>query len=81
MYFKIPEQLLQIYADLETRNLFLIQNCQVTEESLEELKQKFAETETSLSEKNRQSNGEILSLKQKIAGLEDKANSLRRLAS
>lgn len=44
MYFQRPEQLLEIFAQLEERNLFLIQNVQQTEEALEELKQKFQET-------------------------------------
>eukprot|EP00656_Telonema_subtile_P053243 TRINITY_DN7651_c0_g1_i6.p1 TRINITY_DN7651_c0_g1~~TRINITY_DN7651_c0_g1_i6.p1 ORF type:complete len:299 (-),score=124.14 TRINITY_DN7651_c0_g1_i6:217-1113(-) len=41
MYFKEPSQLLSIFANLGESNLFLIQNCQQTEEALEELKQKF----------------------------------------
>ena len=32
MYFKKPQQLLDIFAELEERNLFLIQNSQETEE-------------------------------------------------
>jgi hypothetical protein len=40
MFFKRPQQLLDIFAALEERNLFLIQNSQETEEQLEELKQK-----------------------------------------
>ena len=41
MYFTEPQQLLDIFANLEEQNLFLIQNCQETEEGLEDLKQKF----------------------------------------
>merc|ERR1711934_1098589 len=41
MYFTEPQQLLDIFANLEESNLFLIQNCQETEEGLEDLKQKF----------------------------------------
>ena len=37
-------QLLDIFAQLEEQNLFLIQNCQETEEALEELKMKYRET-------------------------------------
>ena len=44
MYFRTPEQLLETFAALEERNLFLIQNSQETEEALEELKQKFEST-------------------------------------
>jgi hypothetical protein len=39
-----PQQLLDIFTALEESNLFLIQNSQETEEALEELKAKFAET-------------------------------------
>lgn len=44
MYFKEPQQLLDIFTALEESNLFLIQNSQETEEALEELKAKFLET-------------------------------------
>jgi len=44
MYFKEPQQLLDIFSQLEERNLFLIQNVQETEEALEELKQNFEKT-------------------------------------
>ncbi|KAJ3196675.1 Coiled-coil domain-containing protein 38 [Irineochytrium annulatum] len=45
LYFKHPQQLLDLFAELEENNLALIQNCQETEETLEELKQKILETE------------------------------------
>eukprot|EP00960_Hanusia_phi_P051115 760602-Hanusia_phi.AAC.2 len=45
MYFTRPQQLLDIFAGLEERNLFLIQNSQETEEQLEELKQAHDESE------------------------------------
>lgn len=41
MYFQDPRTLLQIYAQLEEQNLFLIQNAQESEEALEELRTKF----------------------------------------
>lgn len=41
MYFQDPRTLLQIYAQLEEQNLFLIQNAQESEEALEELRAKF----------------------------------------
>jgi hypothetical protein len=65
MYFKRPEQLLKIFAQLEERNLFLIQNVQETEEALEELKQKMADTEQKMKEKTAQ-------LDKNIGGLEEK---------
>lgn len=45
LFFKSPQQLLDLFAELEENNLALIQNCQESEEALEELKQKIAETE------------------------------------
>jgi hypothetical protein len=45
MYFTHADQLLKIFNDLEENNLSLIQSCQETEETLEELKRKIAETE------------------------------------
>ena len=39
LYFKDPQQLLDIFAELEEQNLSLIQNSQETEEALEEMKQ------------------------------------------
>lgn len=41
MYFTEPEKILNTFMEIEENNLFLIQNCQETEESLEELKSKF----------------------------------------
>lgn len=46
LYFKSPHQLLDIFSELEENNLSLIQNCQETEETLEELKTKIQETGT-----------------------------------
>jgi hypothetical protein len=45
LYFKSPQQLLDLFAELEENNLSLIQNCQETEETLEDLKEKIRETE------------------------------------
>jgi uncharacterized protein YpbB len=44
LYFKSPQQLLDIFGELEENNLALIQNCQETEETLEELRSKIIET-------------------------------------
>lgn len=45
MYFKTPQQLLNIFGELEENNLTLIQTCQETEETLEQLKRNIQETE------------------------------------
>lgn len=39
LFFTSPQQLLDIFAELEEQNLSLIQNSQETEENLEEMKQ------------------------------------------
>ena len=39
LFFTDPQQLLDIFAELEEQNLSLIQNSQETEEALEEMKQ------------------------------------------
>lgn len=39
LYFTEPQQLLDIFQELEEQNLSLIQNSQETEEALEEIKQ------------------------------------------
>ena len=49
IFFKSPEQLLDLYAELEENNLALIQNCQETEETLEDLKAKISETTQRMS--------------------------------
>lgn len=38
LYFQDPQQLLDIFSELEEQNLSLIQNSQETEEALEEMK-------------------------------------------
>jgi hypothetical protein len=43
-YFTEPRQLLGVFAQLEENNLFLIQQCQDTEEALEKVKHQFQET-------------------------------------
>lgn len=45
LYFREPQQLFDIFTALEESNLFLIQNSQETEQALEEVQQKFAETQ------------------------------------
>lgn len=44
LYFTDPQQLLDIFSELEEQNLSLIQNSQETEEALEEMKSTIKET-------------------------------------
>merc|ERR1719267_275905 len=82
MYFTEPQQLLDIIANLEEQNLFLIQNCQETEEGLEDLKQKFeaekAKTHKETAALNRQMEelqAQINSEKEKLAQLDARASN------
>jgi len=59
MYFTNPQQLLDIFSELEEQNLFLIQNNQETEGELEDLKAKFSETRSKMD-------GEVNSLQAQI---------------
>ena len=53
MYFTEPQQLLDIFTQLEEQNLFLIQNSQETEQALEELRQQFNETKRKMQVRSR----------------------------
>jgi hypothetical protein len=48
LFFSSPKQLLDIFAELEENNLALIQNCQETEETLDELRVKISDTDTKM---------------------------------
>lgn len=48
MYFTEPQQLMNIFSALEEQNLFLIQNSQETERTLEELQHQYAETKITM---------------------------------
>ncbi|XP_028414422.1 cilia- and flagella-associated protein 100-like [Dendronephthya gigantea] len=64
LYFTDPQQLLDIFTELEEQNLSLIQNSQETEEALEELKQTIEQTKTKMDK-------ETEVLKQQISLLKD----------
>jgi hypothetical protein len=48
MYFCEPQQLMDIFSALEEQNLFLIQNSQETEHTLEELQHSFTDTKLTM---------------------------------
>lgn len=64
LYFADPQQLLDIFLELEEQNLSLIQNSQDTEEALEEIKQTFNKTKIRMER-------EIESLKAQEAQLQE----------
>lgn len=51
MYFEQPQQLLEIYSNMEEENLFLIQNMQEAEQSLDEMSNQFQASEKEVQEK------------------------------
>ncbi|PFH35448.1 hypothetical protein BESB_063350 [Besnoitia besnoiti] len=53
MYFTEPEQLLELFRQLEEQNLFLIQNAQENEAALEDVMGKFAETKQQIEGKTK----------------------------
>ena len=79
MHFKHPQQLLDIFAQLEEQNLFLIQNCQETEEALEELKTKYRETKQQMDAEIKGLDSQISSLESSIHVEEEKSRLLRSL--
>uniref|UniRef100_K3WPK6 DUF4200 domain-containing protein n=1 Tax=Globisporangium ultimum (strain ATCC 200006 / CBS 805.95 / DAOM BR144) TaxID=431595 RepID=K3WPK6_GLOUD len=78
MYFQHPQQLLDIFTALEESNLFLIQNSQETEQTLEELKQNFRETKKTMDRKTQALKQNIDELQLQIEQEETKANQLRQ---
>lgn len=77
MYFQHPQQLLDIFTALEESNLFLIQNSQETEQTLEELKQSFRETKKAMDRKTTALGRDVDELETQIAHEETKAQTLR----
>ena len=80
MYFKEPQQLLDVFAQLEEQNLFLIQNCQETEEALEDLKAKYHETKTRMDAETDALSSQIELLELAIKQEEDKGKALENRA-
>ncbi|KAI8909603.1 hypothetical protein EDD86DRAFT_205831 [Gorgonomyces haynaldii] len=80
IYFKTPQQLLDLYAELEENNLALIQSCQETEETLEDLRNKMTETSANMEKETAQLNQQIQQLNQAIAKEEEKARLLEERA-
>merc|ERR1719321_1358522 len=66
LYFKKPKQLMDIFTELEEKNLFLIQNSQETEQALEELQQTFEHTKKVMGAKATQLRDSIAKLEQNI---------------
>lgn len=76
MYFTHPQQLMDIFAALEEQNLFLIQNSQETEHTLEELRLAFKETAKSMNSQTEALQQQIQELKNEIQIEEKRAKDL-----
>jgi Domain of unknown function (DUF4200) len=83
MYFTRPQQLMDIFAALEEQNLFLIQNSQETEHTLEELQHDFRDTKLTMETRTGLLQVQIDELQQQISGEEQRAKILqaKRLAA
>ena len=83
MYFSDPQQLMDIFAALEEQNLFLIQNSQETEHTLEELQHSFKKTKIDMETQTGQLQEQITELQSLIGAEKLRANLLqqKRLAA
>merc|ERR1711871_471463 len=77
MYFVHPQQLMDIFAALEEQNLFLIQNSQDTQYTLDELRQAFKETKISMDSRTEQLHNQIGDLQNRIDAEEQRARILQ----
>jgi len=77
MYFTEPQQLMDIFSALEEQNLFLIQNSQETEHTLEELRHAFTETKTTMDAQTTVLQMQIDELQLELANEEIRLKALR----
>lgn len=76
LFFGDPQQLLDIFAELEEQNLSLIQNSQETEEALEELRQTIKQTQERMNRETEILKGQIDFLNDAINREEERAKEL-----
>ncbi|KAG8549426.1 hypothetical protein GDO81_021264 [Engystomops pustulosus] len=76
LYFTDPQQLLNIFSEMEERNLSLIQNSQETEEALEEMRHSISATERRMETETQQLKAQITHLQAAIAREEERAADL-----
>jgi hypothetical protein len=80
-YFTDPQQLLDIFLELEEQNLSLIQNSQDTEEALEEMKQTINKTKIKMERETEMLKKQIQSLNDEIRREVEKETELKIKAS
>ncbi|KAH7429117.1 hypothetical protein KP509_09G031700 [Ceratopteris richardii] len=78
MYFQSPNQLLEIFRDLEEKNLLLMQESQDIETSLEELKSKFNDIKIKNEAKITNLKSQLQSILMAIKTEEDRQTSLQK---
>lgn len=76
LFFTDPQQLLNIFAELEEQNLSLIQNSQETEEALDEMKQTIETTKAKMNKETEVLKSQITSLESQISAEEEKSREL-----
>lgn len=81
LWFTDPQQLLDIFLELEEQNLSLIQNSQDTEEALEEMKQTISKTKLKMEKETEQLKKQINSLNDDIRAEVEKETDLKIKAS
>ena len=81
LYFNDPQQLLDIFLELEEQNLSLIQNSQDTEEALEEMKQTINKTRNKMEKETELLKRQISALNEEIKREVEKEADLRIKAS
>lgn len=81
LFFTDPQQLLDIFLELEEQNLSLIQNSQDTEEALEEMKQTINKTRNKMEKETELLKKQISALNDEIKSEVEKEADLRIKAS
>lgn len=81
LYFQEPKQLFQIFTALEEQNLFLIQNSQETEQALEEVEQRFAETQRVMGGKAAKMADQIAVIEKHVSDENSRCDQLRNTVS
>ncbi|KAM4651934.1 cilia- and flagella-associated protein 100 [Discoglossus pictus] len=76
LYFTDPQQLLDIFAELEEQNLSLIQNSQETEEAMEEMRQSITNTKAKMEKESQELKENIEKLKVALVKEEKKKEDL-----
>lgn len=81
LYFSDPQQLLDIFLELEEQNLSLIQNSQDTEEALEEMKQTINKTKIKMERETEILKKQIANLNEEIRKESEREDELKIKAS